>query len=80
MARTADILMEYRNRDFVIFPNFTSWIRIYAYGGMQSIHDKSSPLVVGCFLVLPDVLATIIVLSGLGLSEVDVELTTDHEG
>jgi len=47
---------------------------------MQSIHDKSSPLVVGCFLVLPDVLATIIVLSGLGLSEVDVELTTDHEG
>jgi len=79
MAKTADILMEYRNRDFIIFPHFTSQIRIYTYGGMQSIHKKSSPLVVGCFLVLPD-LATIIVLLGLGLFEVDVQITTYREG
>jgi hypothetical protein len=49
MAKTADILVEYRNREFIIFPNFTSWIRICTYGGMQSIHKKPSPLVVGCF-------------------------------
>jgi hypothetical protein len=47
---------------------------------MQSIHKKSSPLVVDCFLVLPDVLATILVLLGLRLSEVDVEITVDREG
>jgi len=31
-------------------------------------------------LSFADVLATIIVLLGLGLSEVDVEITTDREG
>jgi hypothetical protein len=72
--------MEHRNRDFIIFSNFTSWIRIYTYGGMRSIHKKLSPLVVGCFLVLPDVLVTIIVLLGSELSEVDVEITIDRDG
>jgi hypothetical protein len=47
---------------------------------MQSIHKKSSPLVGGSFLVLPDVLATILVLLGPRLSEVDVEIAVDREG
>jgi hypothetical protein len=47
---------------------------------MQSIHKKSSPLVAGCFLVLPNVLATILVLLRVRLSEVDVEITTDLDG